>query len=486
VTSATRLPLEDALTKVEARRPPGGPPGNGDDFPPGTEIGDYQITELKSEGGFACLYQAVRIGTEERVALKILHRHLSADHQALERLRLEAHTLNQLQHPNIVRIFECGEVDGRPFLAMEWLDGSNLFDDLRARGPMSPGEALSLMEGLCSALEAAHERGIIHRDVKAQNVMTDHARGESAVKLVDFGIVKVVDREPGRLDLTATSQVLGTPLTMAPEQILGQPVDARTDVYALGLLLYQVLTGTLPFVGANAVETEELHLQAAPPRASDVAGVPAAIDAVLARSLDKSRLRRYASVREFLEELREAVFLPPAQAGRQATVGVYVQTRIDDEAAPADDLMFDEMERVLGEARLALETAELAVAIQSADAVLGAAPQPRGGAEASEFRRRVLEMGLALAERLAAGARLGVQVYVSAHVADASSRLHRGRSVLGGELLRVRDWSSGNPPSRLVATAPMLAGIERWFRVNPVPGRPGRWVVNARSSLSGP
>ena len=471
-----RAPLEDALTRIEARRPPG-PPANGDEFPPGTEIGEYRVEELRSEGGFASLYRATRIDGDEPVALKVVHRHLLADRQALERLRLEAHTLNQLDHPNIVRVFECGEVDGRPFLAMEWLEGRNLEEDLRARGPMSPPEAVSLMEQLCSALGAAHDQGIIHRDVKAPNVMAVPDQGWLAIKLVDFGIVKLVDRGPLKADLTATSQVLGTPLTMAPEQILGQPVDARTDIYALGLLLYQLLTGTLPFVGSTAVETEELHLQAPPPRVSEVAGVPPAIDAVIARSLEKSRVRRYASVQEFLTELKDAVWAAKPPADHQPTVGVYVQVRV---AADAGDAAFDALERVLSEARATLESSGLALAIDSADAVLGAAPLPEAPQEALDFRHRILDSALALGERLAASTSPGLRIFITAHVAGASTRVHRGRAVLGGELMRLRDWTSGHPPGSVVATSPMQLGLQDAFRFDPVPGRRGISTMSRR------
>lgn len=474
--SSRRAPLENAVTRIEARRPPG-PPLNGDEFPPGTEIGDYRIEELRSEGGFASLYRAARIEGGDAVALKIVHRHLLADRQALERLRLEAHTLNQLHHPNIVRVFECGEVDGRPFLAMEWLEGRNVEEDLRARGPMSPEEAVGVMEQLCSALGAAHEQGIIHRDVKAPNVMAVPEHGSLAIKLVDFGIVKLVDRGPNRPDLTATSQVLGTPLTMAPEQILGQPVDARTDIYALGLLLYQLLTGTLPFVGATAVETEELHLQAPPPRVSEVAGVPAGMDAVLARCLEKSRVRRYPTVQEFLADLKEAVWARKAPAENQPTVGIYVQVRM---TTDADDEVLDDLERVLAEARAVLEGIGLTLAIESADAVLGTAPVPDAPEQVIDFRRGIIERALALGERLAACSRPELSVFITAHVADASTRVHRGRSVLGGDLLRVRDWTSGHPAGSVVATTSMLAGLHEAFVVSPVGGRRGSAVIQRR------
>jgi serine/threonine-protein kinase len=306
------------------------------------------------------------------------------------------------------------------------------------------------------------------------------------VKLVDFGMVKLLDRGRPRQDLTG-SQVLGTPLNMAPEQILGQPVDERTDIYALGLLLHQILTGTLPFRGATAIETEELHLQAPVPRLSDAVPVPLALDAVLQRALEKSRIRRYPSVGEFLADLRAAVVSRQTPAATQASmVGVYVQAKMGDQKSgdqksgdpdgdAGDDDVLDDLERVLAAARSALASLDLTLAIESADAVLGAAPLPDGAEEATHFRQRVLEMAVALAQRLAERPAPLARVYLTAHVATATSRTYRGRLVLGGDLLRVRDWTAGLPPGDLVATDSMLEGLAERFRVKEV--RPGSWVV---------
>jgi serine/threonine-protein kinase len=464
---------ENASTAIEAR------PSLADHLPAGTEIAGYRIEELRREGGSASLYRATRIDSGERVALKILHRHLTADAQALERFRREAEAVNQLRHPHIVRILDCGELEaGRPFIAMEWLEGRNLEEELAARGPLSPAESLTLMEELCWALGAAHERGIVHRDLKAGNVMAVPDSGWFTVKLVDFGTVKLLERGRSKRDVTGTSQGVGTPLNMAPEQIVGEPVDERTDIYALGLLLYQMLTGALPFRGANAVETEELHLQAPVPRISDTVAVPLAVDTVVQRSLEKSRLRRYPSVSEFLGDLRAAVASRPRPAPTEATmIGVYVQAQMTEDAGPEDDVL-DDLERVLSAARSALASVDLELAIESATAVLGAATVPEDAVEAARLRQRVLEKALDLADRLAERPGPQARVTIAAHVASASTRSLRGRLMLGGDLVRVREWTAGLPAGGVVVTEAALVGLEGAFRTTTV--GPGRQLVRRR------
>jgi eukaryotic-like serine/threonine-protein kinase len=443
---------------------------------PGTEVGNYRIHELRREGGFAAVYRASRIENGEAVALKILHPHLVADGRAFDRLRREAETVSQLNHPYIVRVYECGDarVSG-PYIAMEWVDGRNLADELRARGPLSLAETLGVMEELCSALGAAHERGIVHRDLKAENVIAVPRNGWFTIKLVDFGIAKLFDRGRGKSEGTATTHAGGTPLNMAPEQILGQAVDARTDVYALGILLHHLLTGALPFRGATAVETEELQLQAPVPRISDVTPVPPAVDTVLQRALDKSRVRRHASVHEFLAELRAAVESRETAAPEVPTIGVYVHARIAEHAAEREDDLLDDLDRILSTARTALAAVNLAPAVESADAILGTAALPPTASEALRFRHRVLHTAVSLSERLADRPAPLARVSITAHVATATTRIHRGRPVLGGDLVRVREWTAGLPVTDVVATAPMLAGLEHSFHTLLV--RPGAWIV---------
>ena len=217
----------------------------GDDLAPGALIGPYVVDAVVHVGPMATLYRALD-ARGQPVAVKLLHRPLSSSRRALERFALEGDVLERVRHPNVVRLRDTGTlVDGRPYLAMEWLGGEDLSTRLEARGGVGLGEATEVLEQLGAALRGAHGLGIIHRDLKAENVRVVADSPSVVVKLLDFGVAKDAMRGADAR-LTSTGMQMGTPVAMAPEQILGQPLDARTDVYALGVLLYQLLTGRDP------------------------------------------------------------------------------------------------------------------------------------------------------------------------------------------------------------------------------------------------
>jgi serine/threonine protein kinase len=275
----------------------------------GARVGNYIIDAARSQGGFATVYRARHRVLNRVAAVKVLHASLATE-EAIQRFTQEAQAVNLIHHPNIVDVYEFGKLlDGRPYLVMEWLEGRNLDEELESRGPLSPAEALAVMEELGAGLSAAHAQGVIHRDLKASNVIAVSSGAWFSIKLVDFGIAKLL--EPAKLnavELTSTAGLrLGTPWNMAPEQILGKPVDARTDIYALGILLYQLLTGGLPFRADTPVEAQEQQLHSPPPRASDLAAIGEALDDVIHRAMEKEIDRRFDSVEQFLASLRRAV-----------------------------------------------------------------------------------------------------------------------------------------------------------------------------------
>src|SRR5260370_24719039 len=226
----------------------------GDELEPGALAGAYVIEQREHQGGFATLYRARHLESGRPAALKLMHQQLTRSPQLLKRFKQEAETLVELRHPNIVELFEYGELrDGRPFRAMEWLRGRNLRAELKAGGSLSAKEALQVMEEVGAALGAAHRRGVVHRDLKAENVMAVPEGAWFRAKVVDFGLVKWTAERLTETQLTSTGMVLGTPVAMAPEQIRGQAPDACTDIYALGLLLYQLVTGRLPVQERTAV-----------------------------------------------------------------------------------------------------------------------------------------------------------------------------------------------------------------------------------------
>jgi serine/threonine-protein kinase len=221
----------------------------------------------------------------------------------------EARAVNAIRHPNIVDIYGFGRLpDGRPYHVMELLDGADLEAVLRKEGPFSKQRALEVLRPVCSALDAAHAMGVIHRDLKASNIVLGTRDGQPLVKLLDFGIAKLIDRSAiGVTIATPIGQHIGTPYAMAPEQIRGTTVDARTDVYALGVLLFQLLTGRVPFAGDDNTEIERMHIMEPPPKPSRYIDVGDAVDAVVLRCMEKTPASRYPSARAFLAALEDAV-----------------------------------------------------------------------------------------------------------------------------------------------------------------------------------
>jgi serine/threonine protein kinase len=276
-----------------------------DELATNQRVGDYVVDALLGDGGFSTVYAAHHVMTHHLVALKVLHRRWCLVPQIVARFLREAEVVRQIDNPNIVALYEVGWIDGdRPYLVMERLDGTSLGKIIKQRGSLTIRETLDYFELICNGLGAAHRSGIVHRDLKPSNVMVSHPGQPFWVKLIDFGIAKLVASEAPRL--TRTGSQVGTMTAMSPEQLLGMPVDWRADIYSLGVLLYQCVTGQRPFAGSS-VTLEQMHLQAPAPRASRIAPVGSAIDRVILRCMQKDPDRRYLSVDTFLIDLRAAV-----------------------------------------------------------------------------------------------------------------------------------------------------------------------------------
>jgi YVTN family beta-propeller protein len=272
---------------------------------PGSQVAGYRLERLVGRGGMGEVYRALDTRLERPVALKLLAPERAEDERFRERILRESRLAAGLDHPNVIPVYEAGEADGRLFIAMRYVEGTDLKALLRRTGLLSPERAVRLAAQLADALDAAHARGLVHSDVKPSNVLIDDPGGRDHAYLADFGLTQSAsDRLP------ADGQLMGTIDYVAPEQIRGEQVDGRADQYALGCLLYECLTGTLPFAGGSDVATIFAHLEeSAPPPSSVRPGLPVELDPVLARALAKEPHKRYVSCRAFVAAAREALGL---------------------------------------------------------------------------------------------------------------------------------------------------------------------------------
>ncbi|MGH9847174.1 MAG: protein kinase domain-containing protein, partial [Blastocatellia bacterium] len=278
---------------------------------PERRIGIYQLRHELGRGGMGEVYLAYDARLGRNVALKLLPARFTADAERLRRFQREARTASALNHPNILTIFDIGQEDGLHYIATEFVEGQTL-RSLIVSAKLSPGKALDVAMQIASALEAAHKAGIIHRDIKPENVMV---RPDGYVKVLDFGLAKLIepDSSPHDTDTLATRRsvfetragmVLGTAAYMSPEQARGQKVDARSDLFSLGVVLYEMLTGKRPFDGATRNHTLVAILDAEPPPLTSDLSLPG-LQRLLSRALAKDRDERYQSSQDLLSDLKD-------------------------------------------------------------------------------------------------------------------------------------------------------------------------------------
>src|SRR6185312_8926470 len=257
----------------------------------------YELEELVGSGGMSSVYRARDRLLERKVAIKILHEHYSRDDDYVERFRREARAAAKLSHPNIVTVIDRGEAEGRQFIVFEYVDGQNLKQLVATRGRLPVRDALELGIQIGRALAFAHAQGLVHRDVKPQNVLL----GNGDVKVTDFGIARSLDVQAG---LTQTGTVLGTSEYISPEQATARPFDARTDVYSLGAVVYELLAGQPPYSGDSFVAVAMQHVNDPAPSITQARpDVPLRVDAALRRAMAKDPDDRFQSMDDFVAEL---------------------------------------------------------------------------------------------------------------------------------------------------------------------------------------
>jgi len=278
----------------------------------------YRVTRLIGEGAMAAVYHVLQNEEPQELALKVMHPHLAATKNFVKRFRREAQAASQLDHPNVVRVMDHG-VDGDIiYMAMELLSGEQLSTMVRRHGRLPLARAADIMRQVCSALSAAHSRGIVHRDLKPQNIMLVPGPGDTlTVKVVDFGIAKLTQPQKSsstdldktassNSNLTAMGSAVGTPDYMSPEQCRGVQVDARSDIYTCGILLYQMVTGRLPFIADVHVEVMLKQVREPPaPPSTLVPDIDPRLEQIIMRALSKSASIRQQSAHELASSLAQ-------------------------------------------------------------------------------------------------------------------------------------------------------------------------------------
>ncbi|HEX8102517.1 MAG TPA: protein kinase [Solirubrobacteraceae bacterium] len=272
--------------------------------------GRYRLDAQVGAGGMSTVYRAFDATLERQVAIKLMHREIARDSDQLERFRREARAVAQLSHPHIVGVIDAGEEEGRPFIVFEYVEGETLKERIRRCGRLEIEEAIAYAIEIARALGSAHARHIVHRDVKPQNVLID---AEGSAKVTDFGIARVLDQE----GLTADGRVLGTTDYVSPEQALGHDVNGQSDLYSLGVVLYEMLVGDVPFHGENQVAVAMKHVrEELPDIQSRRPEVSATVAAIVDRMTDKDLTRRYPDAPTLIAELENALAVEAARSGQ--------------------------------------------------------------------------------------------------------------------------------------------------------------------------
>jgi tetratricopeptide (TPR) repeat protein/predicted Ser/Thr protein kinase len=288
----------DQLPAVEEPHPEGPVAAQPGLLDPGSVLGErYRISKRLGLGGMGAVYKARDLELERDVALKVIRPELETDEEALQRFKQEIILARGITHRNVVRIFDLGQAGGIKFISMEFIEGKDLTELIRESGPLSVDDAAVIVEQICMALDTAHQEGVVHRDLKPQNVMID---ADERVVVMDFGIARSLQSS----SMTQTGALLGTPDYMSPEQVKGEQADARTDIFALGIIFYELLTGKLPYSGDTPMATMFKRTQdKATPVRDRNPELPPYVSDIIHRCLEMQPHKRYQSAREILQDL---------------------------------------------------------------------------------------------------------------------------------------------------------------------------------------
>jgi len=270
--------------------------------------GKYLVEGLLGTGAMGAVFRATQVDLERPVALKVVRPEAAANPISLKRFKREAVALGRINHPNIVTIHDSGTIDGAAYFVMEIVEGHSLRDEIQRSVRLDVSTALTLMGQIASAVQAAHDVGVIHRDLKPENIMLGVNPDGIIAKVLDFGTAKLAgERDAGRTTLTSHKAKLGTPLYMSPEQAAGREASIQSDLYSLGCIFYEMVTGVPPFMGKTVAMILLKHRgERAKAPSARTSGLPAWLDSTLLRALEKDPDKRFQSAAEFAEALRES------------------------------------------------------------------------------------------------------------------------------------------------------------------------------------
>ena len=286
-----------------------------------TIAGKYAVESLLGSGAMGEVYRARQVALDKKIALKVMHAAVALDPSFADRFEREAKAASRLDHPNSIRVMDFGkEPDGLTYIAMEYVEGRNLHALIQAEWPIAASRIASLLIQATSALTVAHEMGVVHRDLKPENIMIiagsdEDGQSTEVLKVLDFGIAKIMNRSGGSEGghgKTTAGILIGTPEYMSPEQCRGEPIDARTDIYSMGVILFELLTGIVPFTGDTAIGIVVKHITVEAPRPSQInPAVDPRLEDICVKAMSKSRDERYQSARELRAALRSVLDAPP-------------------------------------------------------------------------------------------------------------------------------------------------------------------------------
>jgi len=288
----------------------------------GHQIGDYTLTKHLGDGGMGSIFLAQKSASEDTFALKLLLREFASDEEFRQRFVREAAVMRQLQHPNIIPVYDSGEDQGFLFFVMHWVRGMSLYE-LGLKRRFSPVAAYQILNPIASALDYAHDRGVIHRDIKPGNIMieitNDGTNTQNQVFLMDFGLSKVMTWT----GITRTGMSVGTPQYMSPEQVLDETLTPASDVYSLAIVVYEMLLGRLPFIAKKPEQIAMMQIEQTPPQPTQLnSQFPKALEMVLLKALDKKAAERYPKATDFARDFSEAArVLTPDERKTEYWVG---------------------------------------------------------------------------------------------------------------------------------------------------------------------